>query len=360
MINSKRRSDAVKVAFSSTVLLYLTINVLAPSLSLAADKTPPAQTCSKAWATGDQMKSKNYVYGLGLSAKKSAAEAADEAKQNAYKDVAQQLQSNVKSEAKLSETESGSTYAGQIDLSSNLISLTGINVVKEGADSTSGITKCTVAKFDAGSAYTELEGKMNVLEKNIAAVSSAAKAKKYVEVLQKRGSAKKIIAENLNEIRMADLFRMYLKADDQSWFEKIKGQESDIDRAADEAKANIVFILPSGHYEGTMSDVESKLAGQGFEVIHDPKSAKAVKLTIELKETGTPRKTKTALGVTVISRVAVNLKDGTGRVIATNKGAQLTGTGNTDEDAIANIDRQLLVHVVDTLNQGLPGLIAEE
>jgi dethiobiotin synthetase len=80
---------------------------------------------------------------------------------------------------------------------------------------------------------------------------------------------------------------------------------------------------------------------------------------LELKQIGAPRKTKTALGETYISRIIVSLKDQSGKTISTNKGVQVTGTGQTEDDALANIDRQLLAHVVGVLSDGLPGLIPD-
>lgn len=352
MINSKRRSKkslALALALASF-----------PLTSFAADKVAAAspQECSRDWALVGQMKSKNYIFGLGQSGKSDRTSAVDEAKTSAYRDVNQQLQSSIESQSTVTETQDGSSYAGKINVTAGGEKLTGLRIVKEGSDAKSNITACAVAKFDVGMAYSEAEGKMNVLEKQLKDVFDAAKAKKYVEVLQRRGKAHELVKQASADIARADMFRMYLGADNESWVEKIKGRLADVDKTAADAKTNIVFVLPSGEFETTMSEVESKLSGEGFEVSRDPKGLKQpVRVTLEVKQLGAPRKTKTALGQTLIAKISVSLKDQSGKTLATNKGASVTGTGPDDDEALANIGRQLLVHVLETFESGLPGLI---
>lgn len=327
---------------------------------LASATSNASSICTREWALDGQMKSKNYVYGLGLSNSPDKVTAEAEAKQNAFKDIANQLQSNVSTQSTLTETDENSSYAGKIDVNSALKELTGIKNIKDGQDLTQKITHCSVVKFDAGSAYTEYEGKMNVLEKSLEEISKAAIQKKYLDVLKKRTQAKKTIASELENIKRADLLRTYLKSDDQSWFEKIKMKEVEMDQVAERAKEQIVFVIPDNNgYEGAMAEIESRLSGIGFNVLKTVQADKPVNLQFELKSIGAPRKSKTALGLTLSSKIMISLKDGT-RVISTNKGAFVTGTGPTEDDAIANIDRQLLVHLIGVINDGLPGLISEE
>lgn len=335
--------------------------LLGSTSTFAADEAKQsAEECSKTWASEGKMKSKSIVYGVGVSSKPNKLHAAEESKSQAYREISTQLQASVSSESQLKETESGATYSGNVNVASNGKDLVGIRIIKEGSNAASGITHCSVAQFDVGSAYSESEGQMNVLEKQLKSVFDAAKSKKYIEVLQKRAKAHELVKGSSDQIARADMFRMFLKADDQSWYEKIKGKLADVDEVAEEAKSQIAFILPANsEYEGTISDVESKLSGIGFNVARDNKVKNPVKLSLELKQIGAPRKTKTALGETYISRINVSLKDHTGKTIATNKGVQVTGTGQTEDDAIANIDRQLLVHVLGVLNEGLPGLIPD-
>jgi hypothetical protein len=320
-----------------------------------------ATECTKTWSTEGQMKSKKYIFGIGLSSKTTNSEALEEAKVQAVKDVSQQLQSSVKTESKISETENGSSYQGSINLQTDGSNLTGLHFVKEGKDPANGTTACVVAKFDVGASYVEAEGKMNVLVKSLEDISKAAKEKKYIEVLQKQAKYKKLIADSKEDIARADMFRTFLNAVEKSWYERIKSEEVEIDKIAESAKANIVFIFPNhASYEATISDIESRLSGAGFEVSRENKSSKAVQITLEVKDIGTPRKTHTVLGETLIAKIIVNLKDQNGRIIASNKGGTITGTGPTADEALANIDRQLLVNVLETFNSGLPGLIKEE
>lgn len=337
-----------KIIVNSGIVLFF------PFFGMAADE------CTKDWALEGQMKSKSYVYGLGLSSKNNPQEAVAEAKAAAMKEVGTQLQSSVQSESKLEETQDGSSFSAQLAVKSDLKDLTGMKIVKEGKNLSSKITSCVVVKFDAGSAYAEAEGKMKVLEKAIEDAVAAAKKKQYVEVLKKRISAKKTIQAAQSDIVRADLLRTYINADDESWFEKVKSKEIEMDKVAEQAKESIIFVLPEGtQYEGTLAEVESKLSGSGFEVSRTTNASKPVRVLLELKVIGAPRKTKTALGITYISKIMVSLKEGT-KSLATNKGANVTGTGSNEDDALANIDRQLLVHVMEVLNEGLPGLITEE
>lgn len=320
-----------------------------------------AVECDRDWAMGGAVKGKNYIFGIGLSTNKNIVEAQKEAKTHAIKDISQQLQSSVKSESKISEDQNGSTYSGEIEVSSDEQELIGLKLVKEGKDQTNNIQYCSAYKFDVASAYSEQEGKMNIVMKSLEEVSKLAKEKKYIEVLQKQAPSKKLIKDSLLEIKRADMFRAFLNADEKSWFEKIKNIEIDIDKISESAKSNIVFVLNSnaGH-DILLADIESRLSGNGFEVIRDLKSPKPVKVILEIKEIGTPRKTKTALGETIISKIIVNIKDSNGKIFGSNKGGTITGTGPSDDEALANVDRQLLVNVLDTFKSGLPGLLKEE
>lgn len=352
MTNSKRNAKFA-------VLLFMFGAV--PVTAVAAETAPAPAECTKDWALVGQMKSKNYIYGLGISSKPPGGAAVDEAKTAAFREVSQQLQSTVESQSTVKETDEGSSYEGKINIVAMGEKLTGLRIVKEGKNPAASITACAVAKFDVGSAYTEAEGQMQVLEKQLKDVFDAAKAKKYVDVLQRRAKAHQLVKDAANEIQRAEMFRVFLNADDESWNTKIKGRLADVDRVASEAKSQIVFLLPNGEFESTTAEVESMLSGQGFEVSRDAKAAKQpVRLSLELKQIGAPRKTKTALGQTMIAKISVSLKDQSGKTLATNKGTSVTGTGPDDDEALANIDRQLLVHVLETLRSGLPGLIEGE
>ncbi len=318
-----------------------------------------AQPCSKEWALDGQMKTKSYVYGLGLSTNSDSSSASQEAKNQAMKDVSAQLLSNVQSDSKISETEQGSSYAAEIKVQSNLSNLTGMKVVKEGSDPQNKITSCIVVKYDAAAAYTDAEGKMNVLMNKLKDVTFAAKQKKYVEVLQKRRQVKATIAEAISDIGRADMFLMYLKADDETWYQKIKNQEIEIDRVADQAKSNIVFLIPENPFEGALSDIESRISSQGFEVIRTGRSPKTVTVAIDLKQIGAPRKTKTPLGITYVSKIMVTIKEGS-KTIGTNKGGDVLGSGSTEDDALANIDRQLVTQILSMIDVALPGLLENE
>lgn len=318
------------------------------------------EECTKEWSMIGQMKSKNYIYALGISTRTELSKAIEEAKILAYREVSTQLLSNVNSQSSLNETQDSAIYSGTVNLETNLKNLTGINIVKEGANLNANIKHCVVVKFDVSSAYSDSEGQMNVLEKQLKGIFEAAKSNKYIDVLQKIQNAREQINLASEQITRADMFRIYIGAESKSWYEKIKGQLADAEKVAEAAKKNIIFIInSSSEYEGVLGEIESKLTGEGFEVTKDSKTLKAVRLNLDIKSIALPRKTKTVLGETVIAKIAVTLKDQTGHVLATNKGAQVTGTGANDDEAVANIDRQLLVHVFDVLREGLPGLIQD-
>lgn len=317
--------------------------------------------CDRNWALEGAVKSKNYIVGIGLSSNKNLLEAQKEAKVNAIKDISQQLQSSVKTESKISEDQNGSNYNGTIEVSSSGQDLVGLKLTKEGKDSANNVTYCAAFKFDVSAVYSEEEGRMNVLIKSLEEISKLAKDKKYIEILQKKSNAKKLINDSVDSIKRADMFRAFLNADEKSWYEKIKNIELEVDKVAELAKSNITFILLSNSsHEILFADVESRLSDEGFDVLRDPKTERKVKIFLEVKDIGAPRKTKTALGETLIAKIIVNIKDQNGKVYSSNKGGTITGTGPTEDEAIANIDRQLLVNVLDTLKSGLPGLLKDE
>jgi hypothetical protein len=317
--------------------------------------------CDRNWALEGAVKSKNYIVGIGLSSKINLLEAQKEAKVSAIKDISQQLQSSVKSESKISEDQNGSSYNGTVEVSSSGQDLVGLKLTKESKDPANNITYCAAFKFDVSAVYLEEEGRMNVLLKSLEEISKLAKDKKYIEILQKKANAKKLISESADRIKRADMFRAFLNTEDKSWYEKIKNIEIEVDKVAELAKSNITFILSSNSsHEILFADLESRLSDEGFDVLRDPKAGRQVKIFLDVKDIGTPRKSKTALGETLIAKIIVNIKDQNGKVYSSNKGGTITGTAPTEEEAIANVDRQLLVNVLDTLKSGLPGLLKDE
>lgn len=351
-----KKINQISKIFLSALASSVT-NLLAAH-AVAAPFAPAAAPCTKVWAMDGQVKSKNYIYGLGLSTKSDLSEAVQEAKAQAIKDVNAQLMSSVESNSTINETESGSSYSAQIKVQSGVSNLTGIKISKEGSDPAQKITSCVVAKFDASAAYTDSEGKMTILMDKLKDITLSAKQKNYIAVLQKRASVKKLVDESMADITRADMFLIYLKSDEQTWYQKIKGQQVEIERVADQAKTNIVFLVPETPFDGAMADIASRLSGEGYEVIHSGKTAKPIQISVEAKQVGSPRKTKTALGLTYIAKIMVNIKVG-GKTIGTNRGVDVIGAGNDEDDALANIDRQLIAQTLQTLQTALPGLISD-
>ena len=85
-------------------------------------------------------------------------------------------------------------------------------------------------------------------------------------------------------------------------------------------------------------------------------------IEIQFKEAGIPRKTKSALGYTIVYKFGVIIKDiSSGRVLGTNKGATVQGFSSeeSEDDALASASKQMSLNVMDALKNAVPGLIQE-
>lgn len=336
------------------IKIFILFTVLFSSFAFAAEE------CSREWAVEGAIKSKKVVFGLGLSTNSNPLIARDESKQNAIKEVVLQIQSSVDTAASLNETESSSQYISQTEVKAVASDLIGLKVVKEGSNKKSGIEFCQVVKFDVEAAYSEYESRVKALEASLQGVFKMAKDEKYIEVLKHRSAFKKKIENESSAINKADMYLTFMGSDEKKWHLKIKEMELIVEKAFEAAKEKIVFIIPkNAEFESSLAEIESKIAGEGFEVQATAKTVRPVKLQLEIKPIGAPRKTKTSLGITYISKINVSLKENE-KVVATNKGAQVIGTGSNDDDALANIDRQLFVHLLGVLNEALPGVFPEE
>lgn len=300
------------------------------------------------------------IFGIGLSTDKDKMKGKDEAKQRAYQDIVTQLRANVESSMTLDETEKSTAYKGIVNVSTNVDKINGIKFYKEDKDSNN--TTCMAYTFDVASAYTEAQGFMKVLDKKLEDVMTAQKKKIFVEVVRRYDIAKKEIEANDSNILRADMYKTYLKKDGQSFWEKFKTAEVDLDKTYDEAKRSIVFYIDEfPKYDEVALDTESMLGGKGFTAQvggAKPKSG----IEIVFKEAGIPRKTKSALGFTIVYKFGVVVKDiSTGRVLGTNRGATVQGfsdDGNED-DALASASKQMSLNVLDAIKTAVPGLLQE-
>jgi hypothetical protein len=304
--------------------------------------------------------SPNTIFGIGLSTDKDKMKGKDEAKQRAYQDIVTQLRANVESVMTLDETDKSSAYKGIVNVSTNIDKINGIKFFKEAKDSSN--TTCMAYTFDVSTAYNDSIGFMKVLDKKLEDVMSAQKKKDYVEVVRKYDIAKKDIDANESAILRADMYKTYLKREGPSWWEKFKTAEVELDKTYDEAKRSIVFFIDEfPKYEEVALDAESFIGGKGFTAQVGGKKPKAG-IEIVFKEAGVPRKTKSALGFTIVYKFGVIVKDiATGRVLGSNKGATVQGFSTTEDedDALASASKQMSLNVMDAVKTAIPGLLQD-
>ena len=342
----------------------ITFSILLLGGSVIVSAEEGAKPCTLAWAKDGTIAGVSSAWGIGISTAADASQAHDEAKAKAFSDITLQLKSSVQSALNLTETDKTTAFSGITSVENKMESITGMKIVKEGTDSSAGITSCVAAKLDVRTAYEIPQGKMKVLQVSVQAATKALADKKYLDVLKLSPAAKKSIKEAQPDIALADVYKTYLKEVGPTWNEQFGGLLGQLSDAENTAKTNVVFVLPSGTaYDEAFVDVESSLTGQGFSVVNKIGDVEKGKfpVVIDIKQVGQVKKTKTALGETATAKIAVFMRDGlTKKDMASNKGANVVGTGPTDEDAIENISRQLSTHVVRVINEGLPGLIQED
>ncbi len=304
--------------------------------------------------------SSSSIFGIGISTNKDKIKGKEEAKERAYQDIVSQLRSNVESSMTLDETDKSTAYKGIINVSTNVDKVIGIKFFKEAKDSSNTI--CMAYSFDVATAYSDAQGFMKVLDKKLEDVMSAQRKKEYVEVVRRYDLAKKDIEANEWAILRADMYKTYLKREGQSFWEKFKTAEVDLDKTYDEAKKSIVFfIAPFPKYDEVALDTETMLGGRGFTAQVGGTRPKAG-IEIVFKEAGKPRKTKTALGFTMVYKFGVVIKDIiSGRVLGTNKGATVQGISReeNEDDAIASAALQMSLNVQEALKTAVPGLIQD-
>lgn len=304
--------------------------------------------------------SSSSIFGIGISTDKDKTKGKEEAKQRAYQDIVSQLRSNVESSMSLDETDKSTAYKGIVNVSTNVDKIMGIKFFKEAKDSSN--TTCMAYTFDVSAALIDAEGYMKVLDKKLEEVMAAQKKKNFVEVVRKYDIAKKELEANEWAILRADMYKTYLNKPGVSWWEKFKTAEVELDKTYDEAKRSIVFFIDEfPKYDEVALDTESMLGGKGFTAQVGGTKPKTG-IEIVFKEAGIPRKTKTALGFTIVYKFGVIVKDiSTGRVLGTNKGATVQGfsTTESEDDAIASASKQMSLNVLDAVKSAIPGLIQD-
>lgn len=300
------------------------------------------------------------IFGIGLSTNSDKAKAKDEAKERAFQDIVTQLRANVESTMSLNETDKATAYEGMVKVQTNVDKMIGVKFFKEASDSNT--TSCMAYTFDVAAAYKDAAGFMRVLDKKLQDVVSAMKKKQYVEVVRLYDTTKKEINANEPFILRADMYKTYLKESGPSWWENFKTAEVDLDKSYEEAKRSIVFYIDEfPKYEEVALDAESMIGGKGFTVQKGGVKSKEG-IEIEFKEAGVPRKTKTALGYTIVYKFSVIVKDrATGRVLGTNKGATVQGFSQdeNEDDALASASKQMSLNVIDAIKSAVPGLIQD-
>ena len=303
--------------------------------------------------------SSNVIFGIGLSTDKDKLKAKDEAKQRAYQDIVSQLRVNVESTMTLDETEKSTAYKGIINVTTNVDKMIGIKFFKEDKESN---TKCMAYTFDVATAYNDAIGFMKVLDKKLEDVMNAQRKNDFVEVVRRYNIAKIDLDNNESTILRADMYKTYLKKEGASWWEKFKTAEVSLDKTYDEAKINIVFYINEFQkYDEVTLDAETMLGGKGFTAqVGGKKPKKGIELIF--KEAGRPRKTKSALGYTIVYKFGVIIKDlASGRILGTNKSATVQGfsTEGSEDDAIASASKQMSLNVMEAVKSAVPGLIQD-
>lgn len=319
-----------------------------------------AGNCDRDELMKDYTPSSSTIFGIGLSTDKDKLKGKDEAKQRAYQDIVSQLRANVESSMTLDETDKSTAYKGIVNVSTNVDKIIGIKFFKEAKDSNN--TTCMAYTFDVATAYVDAVGFMKVLDKKLEDVMSAQKKKDFVEVVRRYDIAKKDLESNESAILRADMYKTYLKKEGTSWWEKFKTAEVDLDKTYDEAKRSIVFYIDEfPKYDEVALDAETMLGGRGFTAQVGGKKPKSG-IEIVFKEAGLPRKTKSALGFTIVYKFGVIVKDiATGRVLGSNKGATVQGfsTDESEDDALASASKQMSLNVMDAVKSAIPGLIQD-
>ena len=304
--------------------------------------------------------SSQTIFGIGISTNKDKTKGKEEAKQRAYQDIVSQLRANVESSMSLEETDKSTAYKGIVNVSTNVDKVIGVKFFKEAKDSSD--TTCMAYTFDVAAALVDAEGFMRVLDKKLSDVMDAQKKKNYVEVVRRYDIAKKDLEANEWAILRADMYKTYLNKPGASWWEKFKTGEVELDKTYDEAKTSIVFYIDEfPKYDEVALDAESVLGGKGFTAQVGGTKPKAG-IEIVFKEAGIPRKTKTALGFTIVYKFGVIVKDiATGRTLGTNKGATVQGFSTTDseDDALASASKQMSLNVLDAVKTAIPGLLQD-
>ncbi|NOT80412.1 MAG: hypothetical protein HOP07_15565 [Bacteriovoracaceae bacterium] len=329
-------------------------------LLLSFSFTAYAGNCEREELMKGYNTSSNSIFGIGISTNTDKTKGKEEAKERAYQDIVSQLRSNVESSMTLEETDKSTAYKGIVNVTTNVDKVIGIKFFKEAKDSSN--TTCMAYTLDVATAYNDAQGFMKVLDKKLEDVMSAQKKKEFVDVVRRYEIAKKDIESNEWAILRADMYKTYLKKEGTSFWEKFKTAEVELDKTYDEAKKSIVFyIAPFPKYDEVALDTETMLSGKGFTAQVGgvkPKSG----IEIVFKEAGKPRKTKTALGFTMVYKFGVVIRDlVTGRVLGSNKGATVQGISNEDseDDAIASASLQMSLNVQEALKSAVPGLITE-
>lgn len=333
--------------------ILIASTLLVSSLAMAGD-------CDREEIIKGHTPSSSVIFGLGLSTNKDKVKAKDEARERAYQDIVSQLRANVETTMHLEETDKSTAYKGIVNVQTNIDKMIGVKFFKEAYDSST--TSCMAYTFDVAAAYKDAAGFMRVLDKKLQDVVAAMKKKQYVEVVRMYDTTKKEIESNEPYILRADMYKTYLKEPGPSWWENFKTAEVDLDKSYEEAKRSIVFYIDDfPKYEEVALDAESVIGGKGFTVQKGSVKSKEG-IEIEFKEAGVPRKTKTALGYTIVYKFAVIVKDrATGRVLGTNKGATVQGFSQdeNEDDALASASKQMSLNVIDAVKNAVPGLIQD-
>jgi hypothetical protein len=318
------------------------------------------EKCSRDWLNGGKASGKLVVYGIGSSAEGDGNLAREQARTRALRDIAMQLRSNVKASMSLTESEVSTAFAGDTKVGTNIESIVGAKVLKEAVMESEGEKiQCAGMKLDVVSAYEFAKSGIEAGFSGYDELQRLARLKKWQEVLKSAKAAREKLNGIEGKTTLADIYRAYLGEPGETFTDRYANASAAIDKLLQKARSEIVVVMASSGFQYAQAEVSSQLKSIGISVVRNPKEAaeRAVKLAIEISQQSMPIKSQTALGLTVTVPISVIIKDlEAQKEVGSNRGIGVVGTSRSSyEEALTNVDRQLVAHIMDALRNSIPG-----
>ena len=343
-----------------TFAILLAAGSILSSLTLAPCFA--AEECTREWALEKSVGKNLKIIGLGLSSRQDPQKAQDEARTAAFKEISLQLQSSIQSHSEIKESQSHSDFNANSILTSSIEDLVGLKAVKSGKNESEKITNCQVYEFNVQAAYEDHSLKLSVIEEKLSHLEEAANQKKWVQVIGEFPSLKPLIAAQSAIIKRADLFKSYLSLPGPGWREKFDKALEHLTELDQKARSQIAFVMPKDSFEEAITEVSDLITHSGAQVLESSKDIPpgVYAMIVSLKAIGTPKKTKTQLGLTVTRKISITLRHSkTNRKVSGGNGLSIVGTSADGdmEEALNNSERQLIGALTDAIQNAVPELI---